>query len=47
VFQISEVLPQKKVVWTLREWTDPDLGPALCLQLLDERGKEENGDLQR
>ncbi len=47
VIQIIEVTPQKKVVWALREWSDPDLGPASCIQLLDERGKEENGDLQR
>ena len=45
--RIIEVVPDKKVVWALREWTDPDLGPASCIQLLDERGKEENGDLQR
>ena len=31
----------------LREWTDPDLGPASSIQLLDEPGKAENGDLQR
>lgn len=38
--------PQKKVVWALREWTNPDLG-ASSIQLLDEPGKAENGDLQR
>jgi len=47
VVQIIEVTPQKKVVWALREWTDPDLGPASSIQLLDEPGVEENGDLQR
>ena len=47
VIQIIEVTPQKKVVWALREWTDPDLGPASSIQLLDEPGKAENGDLQR
>ena len=47
VVQIIEVTPQKKVVWALREWKDPDLGPASCIQLLDERGSEENGDLER
>lgn len=39
--------PEKKVVWAFREWTDPDLGPASCIQLLDEPGADENGDLQR
>lgn len=47
VVQIIEVTPQKKVVWALREWTDPDLGPASSIQLLDEPGKAENRDLQR
>ncbi|MGA2705933.1 MAG: hypothetical protein ABSH35_33235 [Isosphaeraceae bacterium] len=42
-----EVTPDKKLVWALREWTDPaDLGPASSLQLLDEPGVAENGDLQ-
>jgi hypothetical protein len=47
VVQIIEVTPAKKVVWALREWKDPDLGPASCIQLLDEPGIEEKGDLQR
>jgi hypothetical protein len=47
VVQIVEVTPEKKVVWALREWTDPDLGPASSIQLLDEPGIAENGDLQR
>jgi hypothetical protein len=47
VVQIVEVSPEKKVVWALREWTDPDLGPASSIQLLDEPGVAENGDLQR
>ena len=42
-----EVTPAKKVVWALREWTEPDLGPASSIQLLDEPGKAENRDLQR
>jgi len=42
------VTPDKKLVWALREWTGPaDLGPASSLQLLDEPGAAENGDLQR
>jgi hypothetical protein len=47
VIQIIEVTKDKRVVWALREWRDPDLGPASCIQPLDEPGKEENGDLQR
>ncbi len=47
VVQLIEVTPGKKVVWALHQWKDPDLGPASCIQLLDEKGKEENGDLQR
>jgi len=46
--QVLEVTPDKKLVWALREWTGPaDLGPASSLQLLDEPGAAENGDLQR
>ena len=45
--QVIEVTPAKKVVWTLSEWGDPDLGPASSIQLLDEPGVPENGDLQR
>ncbi|MCX5646513.1 MAG: hypothetical protein NTZ17_17810 [Phycisphaerae bacterium] len=47
IVQVIEVTPEKKVVWAFREWTDPDLGPASCIQLLDEPGADENGDLQR
>jgi Mal s 1 allergenic protein-like len=45
--QIIEVTPAKKVVWALRQWSDPDLGPASSIQLLDQPGKPENGDLER
>ncbi|MGH9799358.1 MAG: hypothetical protein ACRD82_03260, partial [Blastocatellia bacterium] len=47
VVQIIEVTPDKKVVWALREWTNPDLGPASSIQLLDERGSAEKKELQR
>jgi len=47
VVQIIEVTPDKKVVWALREWTNPDLGPASSIQLLDEPGVAEKGELQR
>jgi hypothetical protein len=45
--QIFEVDPDKKVVWALSSWKDPDLGPATSIQLLDEPGVVENGDLER
>ena len=45
--QIFEVTPDKKVVWALSSWKDPDLGPATSIQLLDEPGSVENGDLER
>ncbi len=45
--QLIEVTPDKKVVWVLREWTDPDLGTSSCVQMLDEPGKAEDQDLQR
>ena len=45
--QVLEVTPEKKVVWALSEWKNPDLGPASSIQLLDEPGVAENGDFQR
>ncbi len=46
--QVLEVTPGKKVVWALRAWDPPaDLGPATCIQLLDEPGIPENGDQMR
>jgi hypothetical protein len=45
--QVLEVTPAKKVVWALSEWKDPDLGPASSIQLLDEPGIPEKGELQR
>jgi hypothetical protein len=46
--QVLEVSPKKKVVWALSEWSNPDLGPASSIQLLEEPGVPENpGDLQR
>lgn len=33
--QLIEVTPDKKVVWALSEWKDPDLGPASSFQLLN------------
>jgi hypothetical protein len=45
--QVIEVNPQKQVVWALRSWSDPDLGPSSSFQILSEKGIPENGDLQR
>jgi len=47
VVQVIEVTKDKKVVWALHQWKDPDLGPSSNLQLLDEKGKAEKGELQR
>ena len=34
--QAIEVTPDKKIVWALREWTNPALGPSTTIQVLDE-----------
>ena len=47
IVQVIEVTPEKKVVWAFNEWTHPDLGPASCIQLLDEPGIPENRELMR
>jgi hypothetical protein len=40
--------PDKKLVWALRSWNAPmDLGPATCIQLLDEPGIPEKFEQQR
>ncbi len=45
--QVFEVTPDKKIVWELSSWDNPDLGPATYIQLLDEPGNPDNGELQR
>jgi hypothetical protein len=45
--QVFEVTPGKKIVWALSSWKNPDLGPATSIQLLDETGNPDNGQLQR
>ncbi len=45
--QVFEVTPDKKVVWALSSWDNPDLGPSTSIQLLGEPGNPDNGDLQR
>lgn len=47
--QALELTPDRKVVWALRSWTDPNLGPATTIQILDEPGAPENvsfGDIR-
>ena len=36
--QVLEVTPEKKIVWALSSWRNPDLGPATSIQLLDQPG---------
>lgn len=46
--QILEVTPKKEIVWALRSWDEPaNFGPATTIQLLDERGVPERGELIR
>jgi len=45
--QVFEVTPDKKIVWALSSWDKPDLGPSTYIQLLDEPGNSDNGELQR
>lgn len=40
--QAIEVTPDKKVVWVLRSWTNPALGPSTTIQLLNEPGVPED-----
>jgi hypothetical protein len=40
--QLVEFTPDKKIVWVLRSWENPDLGPATTIQILDEPGAPEN-----
>jgi outer membrane protein assembly factor BamB len=45
--QIIEVTREKKVVWILSQWNDPNLNRASGIQILNEKGIAENGDLER
>jgi hypothetical protein len=45
--QVFEVTPDKKIVWALSSWENPDLGPATYIQLLNEPGNPDNGEFQR
>jgi len=33
--QALEIAPDKKIVWALRQWANPDLGPSTTIELLD------------
>jgi hypothetical protein len=33
--QALEVTPDKQIVWALRSWNEPDLGPSTTIQILD------------
>lgn len=39
--QLLEVTPEKKVVWALHRWSEPNLGPSTIVQLLDKPEKLE------
>ena len=45
--QVFEVTPDKRIVWALSSWENPDLGPATSIQLLDEPGNPNTGGQQR
>jgi hypothetical protein len=40
--QAIEITHRKKVVWALRSWSDPDLGPSTTIQVLDKKSVPEN-----
>jgi hypothetical protein len=40
--QALEITPGKKIVWALRSWTNPALGPSTTIQVLDEPGVPED-----
>lgn len=40
--QALEISPEKTIVWALRSWANPDLGPATTIQLLDAPETPEN-----
>ena len=48
-FQAVEFTPEKKIVWALRSWEKPDLGPSTTIQILDPSDVPENvtfGDIK-
>ena len=46
--QYWEVTPDKRIVWTVQSWINPNLGPGSSIQALDQPGLPENtADIQR
>ena len=45
--QVFEVTTDKKVVWKLSAWDNPDLGTSTAIQLLDQKGLPDSNDTQR
>jgi hypothetical protein len=45
--QAFEVTRDKKIVWTLSAWNNPDLGTATAIQLLTRQGLPDPNDVQR
>ena len=45
--QAFEVTRDKKVVWTLSAWNNPDLGTCTYIQLLNKKGLPDKSDTQR
>ncbi|MBK5272767.1 MAG: hypothetical protein JJE22_17340, partial [Bacteroidia bacterium] len=39
---LLEITPDKKIMWALSQWSNPDLGPASSIQLLDEPSIKKN-----
>jgi hypothetical protein len=40
--QALEISPDKKIVWALRSWANPNLGPSTTIQLLEDSVAPEN-----
>jgi len=45
--QAFEVTRDKKVVWTLSSWDNPDLGTCTAIQMLNKNGLPDKNDVQR
>ncbi len=45
--QAFEVTPDKKVVWILSAWDNPDLGTCTAIQMLNKKGLPDINDVQR
>src|SRR5450631_1873813 len=45
--QVFEVTMEKKLVWILSAWDDPDLGTSTAIQMLTDEGLPDPGDVQR